>query len=34
VAEGVRAGWLEERVSEWADGHGVCEREIMSWTVT
>lgn len=33
AAEGVQAGWLEDRVREWADGHGVCEREVMSWTV-
>lgn len=34
AAEGVQAGWLEDRVRAWADGHGVCEREVMSWTVT
>lgn len=33
-AEGVRAGWIPERVVAWADAHGVCEREVMSWTVT
>ncbi|KAM0719536.1 hypothetical protein Q7P37_003666 [Cladosporium fusiforme] len=34
AAEGVQAGWIQERVAEWADAHGVCEREVMSWTVT
>jgi hypothetical protein len=34
VAEGVQAGWLEGRVRDWADGFGVCEREVVSWTVT
>jgi hypothetical protein len=34
AAENVQAGWLEDRVVAWADGHGVCEREVMSWTVT
>lgn len=34
AAEGVEAGWLVDRVRAWADGHGVCEREVMSWTVT
>lgn len=33
-AQDVQAGWLEDRVRAWADGHGVCEREVMSWTVT
>ena len=28
------AGWLPERVESWADGHGSCGREVMSWTVT
>jgi hypothetical protein len=34
--EGVWAsGWLAERVRDWADGaHGICKREVVSWTVT
>ena len=34
AAEGVQSGWLEDRMRASADAHGVCERKVMSWTVT
>ena len=34
AAEGVKSGWLEDRMRASADAHGVCERKVMSWTVT
>lgn len=34
AAEGVHSGWLEDRMRASADAHGVCERKVMSWTVT
>jgi hypothetical protein len=34
AAEGVQAGWIEDRMRASADAHGVCERKVMGWTVT